>query len=566
MSIAASLLAGALAIPGGGDRELGSTWVDPILEDLGTLRSARPRPLDAREVGALTGVVVPDTNPGDPCTLELVQIDGDGPELPVWKGEIQGADQDGRYGLHAIRPLPKLTVGPGAYRLRVGGFECVVSSSGPYGERALFPLQPARSADLTIVELSSGCLSSLTCSNRFRAVRDGYVDDEGCSLSREDVAALRNRVLASRPGPAGTLEKIFDEPDDYLASLGITDEVLSAHIPAIRAVCVAKGWNLPGGSMHGIPAELEHLFTPGQLKLRLATYLLRVSSGSTQRRGVLVDIPGDPWIRLGTGSDAPEFVPWFVVAGAERWYTLDRELSQAIADLAPSAGGMRPSLAHERDWRESVWSNARAWQDLRTEVDQVLSRRQFESIRGWPEMEKRAVPEKWTSQPFRFLPTMELRPTTPGVIDTLLVRPGSNADGDWTDVASGYDLVARAASTQPWLQRWKVANSGHLSVFLPRGHEDLASRRVIAVRAWREARLPGSPQFFLSFDTFLGPDAQGRIHCGLGVLSEDGTLLILESRSARGPLASKVPVSSPLDPRLFGVVRPRGELEMHRLP
>jgi hypothetical protein len=229
---------------------------------------------------------------------------------------------------------------------------------------------------------------------------------------------------------------------------------------------------------------------------------------------------------------------------------------------------MRSRLAHERDWRESVWSDANAWGDIPTEVDKVLSRRQFESIRGWSEMEKRAVPAKWFPQPrpFGFLPAMEMRPTTPGTIDVLLVSPGTKADRDWADVASEYDLVERAASAQPWLQHWKVANSGLLTVFLPRGHEDLASHRAIAERTWKEARLPGSPQFFLSFGIFISPDSKVPLNCGLGVLSVDGTLLILGSMSARGPLASKVPISSPLDPSRFGVVRPRGELEMHSLP
>lgn len=576
VSIAASLLAGALAIPGTGDQEPGHSWVDSTLEDLGRLRSDRSRPLTAEDVvaltaedvGALTGVVIPDANPGDPCMLELVQIDGDAPELPVWKGEIQGVDQDWWYGLHSIRPLPKLTVGRGTYRLRADGLPCVLARSVPPGERLLFPLQPARSADLTVAEISSGCLSTLTLCNRFHGVRDGYVNDEGCSLSQDDVATLRNRVLASKPVPAATLWKILEKPDDYLASLGITDEVIAAHVPAIRAACVSPGWKHPDGSMPSIPAEFDALFTPGQLKLRLAAYLLRVSSGSTQRLGVLVEIPGDPWIQLGTGSAAPEFVPWFVVAGADRWYTLDRELSRAIADLAPFAGWMRSRLAHERDWRKSVWSDANAWGDIPTEVDKMLSRRQFESIRGWSEMEKRAVPAKWSPQPRpeQYLPMMEMRPTTPGTIDGLIVRPGTSPERDWTDVASEYDLAERAANAQPWLHRWKAANSGRLSVFLPCGHEDLASRRATAERAWKEARLPGSPQFFLSFDIFVSPDSTVPLSCGLGVLSVDGTLLILGSMSARGPLASKVPITSDPDARRFGVVRPGRELEMHRLP
>jgi hypothetical protein len=323
----------------------------------------------------------------------------------------------------------------------------------------------------------------------------------------------------------------------------------------------------PDGSMPSFPAEFDVLFSPGRLKLRLAAYLLRASNGSTMQQRVLVDLPGDPWIQLGTGSDAPECVPWFVIAGGEQWYTLDRELSQAIADLAPSTGWLRRRLADERDWRESVWSDANAWGDLHTEVDKALSRYQFESIRGWPEMEKRAVPTRWTPepQPFRLLPTMMLTSTTPGAIDSLVVRTGRRADKDWTDVASEYDLSQRAASAQPWLQRWKVANSGHLTVHLPRGHEDLNYRRALAERAWKEARLPGSPQFFLSFGTSNSPNPPSLMGCGLGVLSEDGTLLILESRTARGPLASQMPNASHLDPGCFGVVRPRGELEMHRL-
>jgi len=240
---------------------------------------------------------------------------------------------------------------------------------------------------------------------------------------------------------------------------------------------------------------------------------------------------------------------------------LDRGLAAALVDLAPTNGWMRAQLEEHRDWRESVWSTPDVWNDIPQRVNEVLTRINYQRVPGWAGLEGRFQLESTSARPTSEprLPTATLMVTRPGTIDRVLLRPEWNDDLDWNDVVAAYERAERAASTQPWLARWKRENQGRIGVFFPLGIDQLVRYASVAAEAWEETQIGGTPEIALlfSFQSSLPDGRVMNVGCGQGVLSAEGTLLILQSNSTRGPLASDGLLNSGIDlTQRYAVVRP----------
>jgi hypothetical protein len=489
------------------------------------------RPWDAGVAHTVTITPLPEGLERDRASFEVV------PEEPR-----------GSSGWFARAPFPELSLEPGDYVVRVDGRPCIPSGSMDWP----LALDLAEEPPLGLSECRIGDPIISSRSRWYRPGEAGYVSGDGTVLTRGRVNELRARVLASRPSPGESVHEILAHPGAYLASLGITDDVITGRLATIRAACVHVDWTDENGNAPEIPAELDGLFA-------LVSYLLREPG---EDWALSVELPGEPWIHLCTSSNAPDALPWYVAVEGERWYALDRELSWAVVELAPADGWMRARLAEQRDWRETIWSMPRVWGDIPERVNEALAQLGYERLPGWAELEGRFQLEIALDRPTQepALPTADLTVTRPGTIDVVHLRPDWSDHSSWTDVVAAYERAERAAGRQPWLARWKRENRGRIGVYFPLRIEHLERRASAAAEAWEDAGIGGTPAILLSFSVSSGMHTpEGRptsIGCGRGVLSEEGDLLILESRTRHGPLGSEWLREPGAEATRYGVVRP----------
>jgi len=480
------------------------------------------------------------------------------PDRPAPANVGPGA-QDPRVSVPQVAPFRSLTWNPLGRSPLEKGIDARARMPGPVVPPAL--------ARLVVHEHLSGCFASQDWERVFERSEDGFVAADGTRLAQAELESLRARVLASRPGPGASAHEILAEPRDYLAALGLTDERILAHAPAIRRLCVGD-WTDAAGRPLGIPPEAEDLFTLASLRGTIAAFLLRAPSRSTNSETAVIELPGDPPIWLGTESNGYELVPWYALAGDQRWYLLDPELARDLGALGPEDGWMRRRLAETRDWRDALWSDPRVWAGLRAELDHVLLRVSYRRVPGWESVEAFLEPlDPGHPRPSARLPDLDLRVRRPGAIDDVLVRPEPPDDQDWNDVLAAFTRAEALASAQPWLASWKQRNGGRIGLVLPEGLARRTDARAVRERVERDLPGPG-PVFLLAFE--LPWSAQGSlktIRVGSALLAADGALLILDSTGVHGPLASVESLGSRFaEEGRYGLVLPGGALEMRTDP
>lgn len=418
---------------------------------------------------------------------------------------------------------------------------------------------------LVVTEHMSGCILSGDQVRSFAAMDEEFVDADGAILSAADVEELRARVLASRPGPGESATEILRSPGDYLESLGFSDDVIARHVPALRRLC-AGDWKDQKGEPLEQHAVLDELFEIDHLKHVLVDHLLRAPDRSTTTYQTVIELPGEPRIFLGTESNSPDLIPWYVVAGGERWYLLDRELSRALVDLGPEQGWIRSCFEHTEDWRSTIWSDLVVWYALVPASNAALARVSYQLVPGWERVEARyKVGEPSQPRPGSpRLPRLDLGVRKTGTIDRVLLRPGSQCYSDWNDVLADQARAEQAVSAQPWLARWKGATGRRgLSLVLLSDVEACLDESSV-YELWEDLALEGAPEFILVFEG-VGKIQGRQVHHGVGrgVLSTQGTLLILNSSGVRGPLSGAVPpITRFQDTGRYGLVLPGGELEI----
>jgi hypothetical protein len=531
--------------------------LEHVVEELARLRSMPFGPIWIDDTHRLTGAMLERTDVQKPGIVTIQPWSEETGSDPLMSFQIAAESRD-RF---VVAPFPELRLPPGDYTVRIDGQPCIVSSYDADAQAMVSPKRLAETVPVSVVEHTSGCFSSETRRRWFLHVGDEYVADDGACLSREQVEDLRRRVLASSSGAGKLLSEALDRPGEYLASLGVTDELIESHLATIRATCLGDGWKDAKGNAPELTKATEGLFDLHDLKARLVDHLLVSLHWSTDQWTLSIELPGDPCIHLGTDSDGPDVVPWYVAVGKERWFTVDRELSRMLVDLAPTDGWARGKVETRRNWRETVWAQAITWGSLTSELNEALSHTSLELVPGWAGSRGRFKSGKFDTR-LRSgwaLPSMDLTVTHPGTIDTLYFRPSWGDHWDWTRLSSEYERAERAAEEQPWLAHWKQENHGKIAVFFPRGGDPLGGGwRPVTAALWKEAGLEGAPEYAVALVIHPGEVPSGMdLYAGKAALSEAGDLLILESNTPRGPLAGQgLAVSYPQANAKYAVVRP----------
>ncbi|MCP3917645.1 MAG: hypothetical protein GY711_19030 [bacterium] len=527
-------------------------WV----EELAARRTAVPEPFTFDRRNLPQGVLLQD---GSRATVTFTPWPVDEARAASTVEVVVGerVHRDGRF----FAPLTNLDLAPGSYEVRVNGHPCVGHFRMP-GTRWLYVQEPAATRPVLVAEYTSGCFMSGASVREYERSSGGYVAADGERLPMAAVEDLRARVLASRPRRGESSAQILEEPDAYLASLGLTDDVIGEHVPEIKRLCVGD-WRDHDGRPLEIPSELDGLFELSAIKRMLVEHLLYAPERSTTSHSTLIEIPGEPWIYLSNESNGPDLVPWYVAAGDERWYALDRELSHALVDLAFENGSMRRRLERTSNWRETLWSDTAVWNTLAKRTREALALVSYRMVAGWETVEERFAPE-----PLRGLrpsgprlPAMNLLVREPETIDWVLVRGAG--ERDWNDVLADYERAEAMLSEQTWLAQWKRENGGRIGVWLPLGIENLHDRSSIR-ELWEDEAIGGAPELAISFGRPARHGASRSFtNLGGGVLSADGTLVVFRSSGPRGPLGGvdRRKVSLRTDGR-YGLVVPGGELEL----
>jgi len=541
----------------------------PVEQELDLRARARRDAGDSVRCGAdlPTDVVFPPAREGERATVRVMPF----PDVPGGE-RTATVDVTGRAGWGGrLVPFPdlrpELRPESRGCEVRVDGFLCTATPHG-VGKQLLLALDRPDDAPVLSSEVSAGCFVTVQRQRWFRPDGAGFVADDGTLLTHAELERLRARVLASWPAPGETVHDVLEEPTAYLADLGITDERIEREVATIRATCVDERWSDPAGDAPAIPAELDGLFAPDALKHLLADYLLRRTNRGTDDWVYTVELPGDPWIWAGSCSLSPDLVPWYVIAGTKGWYSLDRDLSRALVELAPADSTIRERLDRQRDWQACIWSDPAVWSPVARRVNEALGRQACRRIAGWDELSRCfdvAVPPILRPGTEPRLPATSLPVARPGTIDTVLVRCDWDEAWTWRDVVAAYRVAETAASAQPWLARWKERSGGRISVFVPLRADHLSRYREVASELWAEAGLEGTPTVAVGFGfSVRAPDGSERgVSCGGGVLSTRGDLLILDSNATRGPLADEGLMNSRCsDTGRYAVVRRGGAPEI----
>jgi hypothetical protein len=514
-----------------------------LLDELARLRFSSDQPIRFGAGGPVTGLMLEPVDAGKSRTVTITPWPEERGSDPVLSFQVVAGTRPTFVGRFVVAPFPELGIPPGEYAVRVDGRPCVVPDFPEDAKSLLFPQESAGTAPLSVFERSSGCENSSIRGRRFRPVGDEYVADDGACLSRAQVEDLRRRVLASSPRSGESLGEFLARPDAYLASLGITDEEIESHLATIRAACLDPRWKDANGNAPELPAGVDELLDLHALKTRLVDHLLHPPRMSTEDWSLTIEIPGEPWIQLGTESFGPDAVPWHVIAGRNCWDTVDRELSRALVELAPTGGSARYRVEKLRNWRDTVWAQPDAWGTLAAELNDAASHRSLELVPGWAGWRGRVQVGKVDTQPRArgTLPPMELSVKNPGTFDTIEFRPGGNEHWDWTDLRREFDRAERAAAAQPWLARWKQENHGQIAVLLPMWSDSMSTdRAAITVRLWKQAGIERTPEFALTFAYRVSVQWRDvEVEAGRAALSGAGDLLILESNTPDGPLAGR---------------------------
>jgi hypothetical protein len=537
------------------------------LDELARFRSMPFGPIRIDHVHRVTGAILERTDERRPRTVTIQPWSEETAGDPGLSFQVVAEPGQTFFDRFVVAPFPELGLPPGDYAVRVDGQPCIVPTYPADSQLMLFPKGPAETAPVSVVEHISGCFTSESRGRWYRPVGDEYVAEDGACLTRAQVEDLRRRVLASSPGPGESLGELLDHPDAYLASLGVTDEIIESHLATIRAACSGTGWKDAHGNAPELTAGMNELFDLHALKARLVDHLLQAPDESTNLLSLTIEIPGDPWIHMGTDSNGPDMVPWLVVAGEKRWSTVDRELSRTLVDLTPAEGWVREKVESRQNWRDTAWGQASTWGSLATELNEALSHTSLELVPGWAGLRGRFKPGHVATGPRSgwTLPSMDLSVTPPGVIDTLYLRPGWNDHWTWTDLLNEYERAERAAEAQPWLARWKQEAHGKIAVFLPRGGDHFGrSWAPVTAALWKEAGLEGAPDYAIALMSHPDGISPGMdMYIGKCALSEAGELLVLESNTSRGPLAGQgLAMDYPQGNAKYAVVRPGSDPEI----
>lgn len=389
-------------------------------------------------------------------------------------------------------------------------------------------------------------------------------EDGQLGMTQAQLDTLRACILGSRPQLGGDAPSIHQNPGPYLERAGLTDQVLDDALPAIWKACVSERWVGPNDPLPEVPAELEPLFTPDATRRRMRDYLCRTQPGYSDRSWVVVTLPGEPRIYLGTSALRSKTVPWYVNVAGAQWYCLDREVSRA---LFPLASLLLPlgRLEGPACWPLSVLTDPNEWPILRAQVDEFLCEARYQRSAGWDEVARdfRVVDlrPRPTTEPW--LPALTLIAHEPRPIERVVLHAKTNDELDWNAVLAFHRRAERAVEAQPLLARW-VAHHRHrdrISLSLPAGINDLVRSEGFSTELWKREGLRGNPEFAISLQYRPLPrEPEIHLTASMCAMSAQGDLIIVTSQGPRGPLGKTH--ASLCNNGVFGVVGANGVAEI----
>jgi len=382
-----------------------------------------------------------------------------------------------------------------------------------------------------------GCYSNSSSKLVLRPVGDTYASD-ALVVPRSVIEAAREAVYASRTASR-----------DVLVELGLDSTYLEAAPAKIAAALFPHSSHESSHARRTTGEEWTALIsasaTREELVRRLESHVvgdrlpLSTELSSQQFEVALLrglssqkmelTLPGEPLITVTHESTSPFYLPWHVVAGDAEWTTSDVRLTRALAPLIWTENSFDEVVT---DWRERVLSDVSIWRGLDDHAESVLSRRLYSAMRGFAEA---AVEWRVENVTCGFLAGfdgetlfLDLRAQRARSVDAVrwyVPLVDNRPANDWNELLKLADEAERAAAARPWLVKWKEAASVHSLELQAIGMRPnaLTDLDEFVLRPWRQAGLPGSPEFEL----LLRTDRQAQATVYLAGNNRSG--LVLES-------------------------------------
>lgn len=426
--------------------------------------------------------------------------------------------------------LEVLDLKPGSYDVRFEGRPCI-EAPDLFLEGRWLVASPFDPGDVLVVaERDTGGRHPRYRLRTHHRTPSGFTAADGTHFPQGVVDDLRARVLASRALPGESVGEILAQPTAYLDAQGFDAETITAHLPDIRRACVGT-WIDRDGRALPLPEIADPLFEIDSLRRSLAMYLLGTPTDLTSMCVTLVGLPGDPPIVVGTSSANPDFVPWYVAVGYERWHSLDRGLSLALLELALPDSCKHPQFESTQAWRTTLWDDPVVWYPIRKALEKLLSFEGHRLVAGWNAVAERFEPDlprhHRRNRPGLFALNVDVR--SQGPLDRIWIGADNHPELDWLDVAEVFAACEKAVSAQPWLEAWTRERGIHLTAQVPLDLDPISSS------LWSATLPDTSPAFAVSFEVesfFEGK--RRRQSVGRGVIAADGTLLIMEALPRAG--------------------------------
>jgi hypothetical protein len=310
--------------------------------------------------------------------------------------------------------------------------------------------------------------------------------------------------------------------------MGLTPEYLAAN----RALIMKQAMDpMPFVEGRAIPSEVEELLDFDTLKYFVIDGLFGRPGGINS---VIVELPGTPWIVLGTDSENPERAPWYVRFGKDSWMTADDELARALLVHLPREERWNPRSYGVDRLLETAINASR----LRAEVSGIYERRSREIQADFEKLGKKfdvdedrchehAADSSWP---------LKLTAITPALIDVAYVGYLKLGLTDWNSALDACTRAEAIVQKFQWLREWKQTENGSIALLLLKAGPPRLEADDPLARAWRESGLDGEPQFRLECSIHR-QDADGQssssesesedseVPCARVICSESGAIL-----------------------------------------
>jgi hypothetical protein len=315
---------------------------------------------------------------------------------------------------------------------------------------------------------------------------------EGNTLTQALLDEFRRVVLATES----------DKTPDLLAVVGFSQREIDAHRD--RILETLNYGSRPDSCWRG-----TGMFDFDSARRRIESELHdRIESDSTDWCTDIcrlrVTLPGTPEIVVESNQATPLHIPWTITVGDRRWKTTDITVSRSIQ---PWLDHTSPNyyLAASHYWSSDVWHDPGVWM---FEACDRAAASEFEpwfasyaALPGYDETLKRL--HLFVAGSSRDSAYFILSPGTRwsgDLIDRMHWRVplhGGEPTSDWRVCRRRFDDALGCASKLPWLSKWKALNRWRVIILdLPDPSLDGDQAFDASVtRAWRQARLPGAPEF-----------------------------------------------------------------------